>query len=175
MDADHLRNLFVAQQTRRQTSLAGLVAAAQPALRANPRPFRIKIAVFTLLAVFLVSALVAAILNNTVMPSSEPAVLATATLPAHVMVVTATATEVQFVIDRQVCTNVPGGYLNVRFSPIGPVRGYLTEGEIVRLSTDRHTGDIKIQDVGSLWIHLQSPIEGWVNARYICFINGEED
>ena len=173
MNSNHLKALLAVQRTRRRATLAGLRDATRPALHANSQSYRLKIALYVLLAVFLASATVVTILNNTVTPSSEPAMLATQ--PARTVVVTATATEAQFVIDRQVCTDVPGGYLNVRFAPIGAVRGYLTEGEIVRLSTDRHTGDIKIQDVGSLWIHLQSPIEGWVNAKYICFIKGEEN
>jgi hypothetical protein len=106
-------------------------------------------------------------------PSSRPVIQGT--LPAQVILVTATPTEIQFVLDRQVCTDIPEGHLNVRFSPIGPVRGYLKEGEAVKLSTDPHTGDIQVQDIGSLWLHLESPIEGWVNSKYICSIEGDEN
>jgi hypothetical protein len=121
----------------------------------------------------LASATLFTILDYSSTLPSEPVMQAA--LPARVIVVTATPTEVQFVLDRQVCTNIPEGHLNVRFSPIGPVRGYLKEGEVVKLSTDPHTGDIRVQDIGSLWLHLQSPIEGWVNSRYICSIEGDEN
>ena len=63
-----------------------------------------------------------------------------------------------------VCTNIPGGKLNVRFAPgeKSNVRGYLAEGEKVILS-----GEQKDVDKG-IWGKLSSPIEGWVNQRYLC-------
>ena len=67
-------------------------------------------------------------------------------------------------VTRKVCTNIPGGKLNVRFEAgdKSDVRGYLTEGEIVTLSGERTELN------GSLWIKLSHPIEGWVNTKFIC-------
>lgn len=63
-----------------------------------------------------------------------------------------------------VCTNTPNGKLHVRFAPgdKSEVRGYLTEKESVILSGER-------KEVGErLWVKLSRPIEGWVNADYLC-------
>ena len=63
-----------------------------------------------------------------------------------------------------VCTNTPNGKLHVRFAPgnESAVRGYLTEKESVILSGER-------REVGEgLWVELSRPIEGWVNANYLC-------
>ena len=64
----------------------------------------------------------------------------------------------------KVCTNIAGGKLHVRFEPgkSSDVRGYLAEGEIVTIGTGRRERE------GSLWIELSHPIEGWVNAGYLC-------
>lgn len=64
----------------------------------------------------------------------------------------------------KVCTNIAGGKLHVRFEPgkNSDVRGYLAEGEIVTIGLGRRERD------GSLWIELSHPIEGWVNAGYLC-------
>jgi len=67
-------------------------------------------------------------------------------------------------VTGKVCTNIPGGKLNVRFE-VGDksaVRGYLTEGEIVTLSGEHTELD------GGLWIKLSHPVEGWVNTKFIC-------
>jgi len=79
----------------------------------------------------------------------------TATIPVSTVVPNMT---------RKVCTNIPGGKLNVRFAAgdKSDVRGYLTEGEIVTIS-----GEHKELD-GNLWIKLSHPIEGWVNTKYLC-------
>jgi hypothetical protein len=63
-----------------------------------------------------------------------------------------------------VCTNIPGGKLNVRLEAgnQSDVRGYLSEGETVTTSGERKELD------GSLWVRLSHPIEGWVNAIYLC-------
>ena len=67
----------------------------------------------------------------------------------------------------KVCTNIVGGKLHVRFEPgnNSEVRGYLTEGEIVTVGEKREERD------GSLWIQLSDPIQGWVNATYLCPAN----
>ena len=71
------------------------------------------------------------------------------------------------VLTLKVCTNIVGGKLHVRFEPgnRSDVRGYLAEGEIVTIGEEREEQD------GSLWIELSAPIEGWVNANYLCPAN----
>jgi len=66
--------------------------------------------------------------------------------------------------NAKVCTNIPGGKLNVRFEAgdQSDVRGYLAEAEIVTISEEREVLD------GNLWVKLSHPIEGWVNAIYLC-------
>lgn len=63
-----------------------------------------------------------------------------------------------------VCTNIPGGKLNVRFEAgdKSDVRGYLAERETVTLSKERKELD------GNLWVKLSHPIDGWVNAKFLC-------
>jgi hypothetical protein len=63
-----------------------------------------------------------------------------------------------------VCTNIPGGKLNVRFTPSesGEVRGYLIESEKVTTSGESEEMN------GTVWIKLSYPIEGWVNGHYLC-------
>ncbi len=67
-------------------------------------------------------------------------------------------------IKAVICTNTPNGKLHVRFAPgkDSAVRGYLTEKESVILSGERK----EVND--GLWVKLSSPIEGWVNAHYLC-------
>jgi hypothetical protein len=66
----------------------------------------------------------------------------------------------------QVCTDVPNGRLHVRFAAGegSEVRGYLIEGETVQVS--RNSDGRMIQD--GQWLHISSPVAGWVNARYVC-------
>lgn len=67
-------------------------------------------------------------------------------------------------IKAVVCTNIPNGKLHVRFDPgdQSEVRGYLADGESVILSGEQE----EIQK--GLWVRLSRPIEGWVNASYLC-------
>ena len=71
------------------------------------------------------------------------------------------------ILTLKVCTNIVGGKLHVRFEPgnNSEVRGYLTEGEIVTVGEKREERD------GSPWIQLSDPIQGWVNANYLCSAN----
>ncbi len=64
-----------------------------------------------------------------------------------------------------VCTNVPDGRLHVRFAPgdASEVRGYALEGEILVI-----TGDRRDLEDGSLWAEISSPLQGWINAKYVC-------
>lgn len=68
-----------------------------------------------------------------------------------------------------VCTNTPGGKLNVRFTPgnNGEVRGYLIENENVTTSGESEEVD------GTVWVKLSHPIEGWVNVRFLCKVSNE--
>ena len=69
-------------------------------------------------------------------------------------------------IVMQVCTDIPNGRLHVRFTAGegSEVRGYLVEGETVQGSPNSD-GEM-IQD--GQWVHISSPVAGWVNARYVC-------
>ncbi len=66
----------------------------------------------------------------------------------------------------QVCTDIPNGRLHVRFTAGegSEVRGYLIEGDTVQVSPNPDGG--MIQD--GEWLHITSPVAGWVNARYVC-------
>ncbi len=69
-------------------------------------------------------------------------------------------------IAMMVCTDIPNGRLHVRFEAGegSEVRGYLAEGETVQLALEP-AGEV-IQN--ELWQYISSPIEGWVNTRYLC-------
>ena len=88
-------------------------------------------------------------------PASEVSVTVTISATVAVELVEHAAT---------VCTNIPGGKLNVRFEAgeKNDVRGYLAEGEIVTISAERQEFD------GNSWVKLTHPIAGWVNAKYLC-------
>ncbi|HID85697.1 MAG TPA: SH3 domain-containing protein [Anaerolineales bacterium] len=64
-----------------------------------------------------------------------------------------------------VCTGYGEGALNVRTCPgVGCWAFFpLYEGQVVTLDGQTaHTQD------GATWVHLTQPVEGWVNARYLC-------
>jgi hypothetical protein len=94
----------------------------------------------------------------TASPSASSAPSATAT--------TSMATPVAMLV----CTDIPNGRLHVRFvaGEGGEVRGYLAEGETVQLalSSDNEINSQIIR--GETWLHISSPVAGWVNARYLC-------
>lgn len=71
---------------------------------------------------------------------------------------------VETVVSLEVCTSVKGGKLHVRVAPgeHNDVRGYLLDGERVILDQEKQGVE------GSQWQKLSSPIEGWVNAKYLC-------
>lgn len=91
---------------------------------------------------------------------TSSAVLPAPTEPVKAPTIVATMT---------VCTNVPGGRLNVRFVPgeSSDVRGYLVESETVTL--DGLSEELN----GAIWVKLSHPIEGWVNSHYLCEKNHE--
>lgn len=99
-------------------------------------------------------------------PAASPRPIETAKTAAPILVIDAPHQEETIIASFavRVCTNMPGGRLNVRFQPgsKSEVRGYLAEGEIVALSGDRQEAD------GSIWVELSSPIEGWVNQAFLC-------
>jgi hypothetical protein len=110
------------------------------------------------------NAYVPGLYTPTPMSSPEtPAPAPASTVPAPVATAVMTP-RVEPVETITVCTNIPGGKLNVRFSAgeKSDVRGYLAEGETVTLSGDR-----KVLDKNT-WVKLKSPIEGWVNEIYLC-------
>jgi len=96
-------------------------------------------------------------------PTSSPT-LATPTIVSVTATLSITSTTDHMNKSTIVCTNIPGGKLNVRFEAgdKSDVRGYLVEGEIVTLSEDYKDLD------GNLWVKLSRPVEGWVNAEFLC-------
>ena len=104
-------------------------------------------------------AFVPGIYTSTPLPSQETPILETVEVISVI-----TATEEIVATGLKVCTNVTGGKLHVRIAPgdTSDVRGYLLDGETVTL--DQESQNIE----GSLWLKLSSPIEGWVNAKYLC-------
>ncbi len=64
-----------------------------------------------------------------------------------------------------VCTRVPNGRLYVRTTPgtSSSVQGYLSEGQEVLL-----LDNVTVEHQGGLWLQINSPINGWANARFIC-------
>lgn len=73
-------------------------------------------------------------------------------------------------ITMNVCTDIPDGRLHVCFTAGdgSEVRGYLAEGETVQiaLASDSELDSKIIR--GDLWLHILSPVAGWVNTRYLC-------
>ena len=104
-------------------------------------------------------AFVPGIYTSTPLPSQE-----TPTLETVEVMPAITATEQMVEIGLTVCTNVTGGKLHVRIAPgdTSDVRGYLLDGESVTPGAESRNIE------GSLWLKLSSPIEGWVNAKYLC-------
>ena len=104
-------------------------------------------------------AFVPGIYTPTPLPFQE-----TPTLETVEVVPAITATEEIVETGLKVCTNVTGGKLHVRIAPgdTSDVRGYLLDGESVTPGAESRNIE------GSLWLKLSSPIEGWVNAKYLC-------
>ena len=104
-------------------------------------------------------AFVPGVYTSTPLPSQETPTLETVeVMPAM------TATEEIVEIGLKVCTNVAGGKLHVRIAPgdTSDVRGYLLDGELVTPGAESRNIE------GSQWQKLSSPIDGWVNAKYLC-------
>ena len=83
--------------------------------------------------------------------------------------VIATDTNTAFATGK-VCTNVPDGHLYVRFSPGegSESLGYFNEGEQVEIGMLNGRLESKTASDNGWWLHLLSPLSGWVNAGYIC-------
>lgn len=106
------------------------------------------------------NAYVPGLYTPTFVPSQET--------PSPTAIFTATASPIPLMVTTvTVCTNIPDGKLNVRFAPgdKSDVRGYLAEGEIVQLDGEQK------EMGGTIWVKLSSPIEGWVNQKYLCEAN----
>ena len=121
--------------------------------------FIILIALIGACAGFDPQAFVPGIHTSTPLPSQETPTLEVVEV-VHAITVTGEIVE----ISLKVCTNVTGGKLHVRIAPgdTSDVRGYLLDGEKVIL--DQESLEIE----GSRWQKLSRPIEGWVNAKYLC-------
>lgn len=65
----------------------------------------------------------------------------------------------------RVCTGYPTGALNVRTCPGMQCWAFfvLDEGRVVAVD-----GATEQADDGATWAHLIRPVDGWVNARYLC-------
>ena len=92
-------------------------------------------------------------------PQPSPTVGVSASSP------TATATPVAVERPMQVCTGYPTGALNVRMCPGVQCWAFfvLDEGRVVTVD-----GVTEKADDGATWIHLIRPVDGWVNAKYLC-------
>lgn len=121
--------------------------------------FMLLIALIGACAGFDPQAFVPGIYTPTSLPFQEMPTLET----VEVMPVITTTEEI-VETGLKVCTNVTGGKLHVRIAPgdTSDVRGYLLDGESVTTSAESRNIE------GSLWLKLSSPIEGWVNAKYMC-------
>jgi len=64
-----------------------------------------------------------------------------------------------------VCTGYAEGALNVRYCPgVGCWAFFpLYEGQVVALD-----GQEAYTEDGATWAHIIQPVDGWVNARYLC-------
>jgi hypothetical protein len=121
--------------------------------------FIILIALIGACAGFDPQAFVPGIYTSTPLPSREAPTLEIVEVAPAII-----ATGVIVETDLKVCTNVAGGKLHVRIAPgdTSDVRGYLLDGESVTPGAESRSIE------GSLWLKLSSPIEGWVNAKYLC-------
>ena len=65
----------------------------------------------------------------------------------------------------QVCTGYPTGALNVRACPGVQCWAFfvLDEGRTVAVD-----GVTETAEDGATWAHIVRPVDGWVNARYLC-------
>jgi len=104
-------------------------------------------------------------MESTATTTPAPAPSRVDSLPVSVTVTNPATIAMELVEhNATVCTDIPGGKLHVRFEAgeKSDVRGYLAEGEIVTISEEHQEFD------GNLWVQLTHPIEGWVNAKYLC-------
>ena len=171
---------FIEQRKQREAAYAQLQAALPAKQRMkHSSPF----ALLFLVPALLIGGLVLAFLEfrQPARPSTDASMLSNP--PATILVVVTATRNVatpDFVSDpenvieiqelRQVCTGVNGGRLHVRLAPGegSDVRGYLVDGETVRVAIEVN-GEVNTKTYqGSLWLRLETPIAGWVNARYIC-------
>ena len=76
-----------------------------------------------------------------------------------------TATSAPTATPMRVCTGYPTGALNVRMCPGTQCWAFfvLDEGRTVAVD-----GVTEKADDGATWLHLIRPVDGWVNARYLC-------
>ena len=163
-----LQKLFTAQRQRREHMAARLE-------QKYPRPVRSRkhtplwkllgVVICTLvIALGIVSAFTLEINPVGAEKTSAPAEIQTNPPAPTVPVTQKPSAPLEAVTTAHVCTGEAGGHLHVRFEPGegAAVRGYLSENESVRTSGE----SVAVRD--GTWVSLLSPIEGWVNARYIC-------
>jgi hypothetical protein len=171
---------FIEQRKRREAAFARLQVAPPTHKRMKrPSPFALLILVLALLlggtalAFLVFEQLVRSSIDAPLLSGPPATVLVVVTAPINVATqeLASDLTKEMVMSDlRQVCTGVPGGRLHVRFTPGegSDVRGYLVDGETVQAAI-KVNSEVNTQTYqGSLWLRLEKPIAGWVNARYIC-------
>jgi hypothetical protein len=95
-------------------------------------------------------------------PASPSPTLTPLPSPSPVATMIATVTSSAQI---SVCTGVTGGKLNVRINANvrAAVLGVLDEGAVVELPENAQPT--------SGWLAIQSPLSGWVNARFLCGVS----
>lgn len=164
----NLQKLFTAQRQRREQMTAlleqGYPGRARSRKDTSPRKLFGVVICTLLIALGFISALTLEFFPVAAeVPPTRAAMLtemATSTLPVTPEI----SVSPDELITARVCTGEAGGHLHIRLEPGegAAVQGYLSENESVRT-----TGE-SVEVRGGTWLSLLSPIEGWVNARYIC-------
>ena len=161
---NNLRMILAVQRARRLT-------LNPPVLKRNKgmswKTFFALLGVFVFGVVVLVAMMILArqpVLSDKHLHLTQVQVSSIVTIP-----VTATHPNATFGSGK-VCTNVPAGHLYVRLSPGEGSQslGYLNEGEPVQISIIDSKLESKTASDNGVWLHLLSPLSGWVNASYIC-------
>jgi hypothetical protein len=166
--SDDLQKLFTAQRQRREqmTTLLGqrYPGRTRSPETTSPRKLFWIVLCTLLIALGFISALTLEFIPVAAEVPPTRAAMLTESPTSTLLVTPEISASPAVLITARVCTGETGGHLHVRLEPGqgAAVRGYLSENEIVR--TDGESVEVR----GGTWISLLSPIEGWVNARYIC-------
>lgn len=163
-----LQKLFTAQRQRREQMATLLEQRYSGRIRAHkntsPRKLLGVVVCALLVTLGFISAFTWEFMPVTANASPTQAAMLSENPTSTLPVATKTLAPLEEVLTAQVCTGEAGGHLHVRLEPGegAAVRGYLSENETVRTIGE------SVEVRGGTWLSLLSPIEGWVNARYIC-------